>query len=266
MTDRFLQRLSLRLVVGLALLMAAAPAIAQAEKKGAASTDLIRVALYSHADVESKTSGPSNLQRFLSPENGFETAIVSPEDIRGGVLKNFDVLIMPGGMGSSQAKHLEESGCETVKNFVREGGGYVGICAGSYLASSHYTWSLGIINAKVWDRAHWARGTGKVSLGLTSAGQEVLQSEKAKLDCYYGQGPLLVPHNSPDLPGYEVLATYETEIAKKGAPEGAMVGTHAIVRTTYGGGRVMCFSPHPEKPGGPNAIMMEGIRWVGSNR
>ncbi|PQO44183.1 BPL-N domain-containing protein [Blastopirellula marina] len=264
MTFSVLANFCRRLPVALAILFSTASFALAEETKTPAEKKLVRVALYSHAEEEGATSGPTNLQRFLAPENGFQVTIVSPAEIRSGVLKDFDVLVMPGGSGSLQAKKLEESGCEIVKQFVREGGGYVGICAGSYLASAQYSWSLGIVNAKVWDRSHWARGTGEVSLALTPTGSDLLQCEADKIKVYYGQGPLLVPHNSPDLPGYEVLATYETEIAKKGAPVGAMVGTHAIVRTMYEDGRVICFSPHPEKSGGPNFLMMEGIRWAGS--
>jgi hypothetical protein len=41
-----------------------------------------------------------------------------------------------------------------------------------------------------------------------------------------------------------------------------MTGTHAIVRSQFGQGRVMCFSPHPESRGGPNALITAGVRWV----
>ena len=238
-----------------------------AQAQSAVVTDeapLIRVAIYDHSD--GSASGPKNLKRILVEEVGFTSTVVSPQEIRDGMLDRYDVLIMPGGSGSKQSKMLEDSGREMVQNFVNEGGGYVGICAGAYLASSHYSWSLGLINAKVWDRSHWARGTGTVSLSLSPSGCKVLDAEQGELECYYGQGPLLVPDNNPSLPGYEVLATYGTEIAKKGAPEGAMVGTHAIVRTMYGQGRVICFSPHPEKLGGPNSIMVEGVRWAGSGQ
>jgi len=230
----------------------------------AESSPLIRVAVYDHGD--GTASGPKNLQRILVEEIGFTTTVVSPKQIRDGILDQFDVLIMPGGSGSKQANMLEDAGREVVRNFVKDGGGYVGICAGSYLASSHYSWSLGLINAKVWDRSHWARGTGIVSLDISPTGCKILDVEEAELDCYYGQGPLIVPNDDPSLPGYEVLASYGTEIAKKGAPEGAMVGTHAIVQTMFGQGRVICFSPHPEKVGGPNAIMAEGVRWAGSGQ
>ncbi|WP_417732841.1 BPL-N domain-containing protein [Rosistilla oblonga] len=223
---------------------------------------LIRVAIYDHSD--GSANGPKNLKRILVRDAGFDAVRVTPEEIQKGILEKFDVLIMPGGSGSKQAEKLGEEGRAVVKSFVRSGGGYVGICAGSYLASSQYTWSLGIVNARVWDRSHWARGTGTVSLGLSPSGRKVLKSKASELDVYYGQGPLLIPHDNPELPGYEVLATYETEIAKKGAPVGAMVGTHAIVRTMFHDGRVLCFSPHPESSGGPNSIMVEGIRWAGS--
>ncbi len=253
------------LIAGMLLLAITWITPAQAQTTVVTETaPLIRVAIYDHSD--GTASGPKNLKRILVENVGFKSAVISPQDIRDGILSQYDVLIMPGGSGSKQSKMLEESGRELIQSFVKDGGGYVGICAGAYLASSHYSWSLGLINAKVWDRSHWARGTGNVSLSISPSGCKVLDVEQGELDCYYGQGPLLVPDNNPSLPGYEVLATYGTEIAKKGAPEGAMVGTHAIVRTMYGQGRVICFSPHPEKLGGPNSIMAEGVRWAGSGQ
>ena len=222
--------------------------------------DSIRVAIYDHSD--DSATGPKNLMKFLTPDNGFTCQRLRPEDIQAGMLSNFEVLVVPGGSGSKQAEMLEEAGREAVRKFVDAGGGYVGICAGSYLASSQYPWSLNLINARVWDRAHWARGTGTVTIGLSAAGLDAFDKDNAVIDVYYGQGPLLVPGQHPDLPQYEVLASYQTEVAQKGAPVGAMVGTHAIVRGEFGKGRVMCFSPHPESSGGPNSLITSGVRWV----
>ena len=219
-----------------------------------------RVAVYDHSD--GSANGPKNLMRFLTAENGFDCQRISPAEIREGRLRGFDALVMPGGSGSLQAKKLEEKGRVAVQEFVRNGGGYIGICAGSYLASSHYDWSLDLINARVWDRSHWARGQGTVTLGVTSPGQQVLNTDATEVDVYYGQGPLLVPDNDPDLPGYEVLARYDSEVAEKGAQPGAMSGTHAIIRSVFGSGRVICFSPHPEKSDGPNGLMLHGVRWA----
>jgi len=221
---------------------------------------IARVAIYDHSD--GSASGPLNLMQFLTVENGFVCQRISPKEIQTGVLKDFDVLIMPGGSGSLQSKKLEETGRKNVIEFVKSGGGYVGICAGSYLATSQYSWSLGLVNARVWDRVHWARGTGDVALSMTPSGRQLLDAKQPELFVYYGQGPLLVPDTKADLPGYEVLAIYKTEVALKGAPEGSMVGTHAIIRTMYKNGRVICFSPHPEKQGGPQELMTAGVKWA----
>jgi len=220
---------------------------------------IARVAIFDYPEGTGK--GPKSLKRFLTPANGFTPVVVTPDEIQQGVLTDFDVLIMPGGSASKQSKALGETGREAIKKFVNAGGGYVGICAGAYLASSNYNWSLWLVNARVWDRTHWARGTGQVTLCLSPDGCELLKADD-RVDVYYGQGPLLMPDNQPHLPGYQVLATYETEVAKKGAPEGAMTDTHAIVRTKFGKGRVICFSPHPESSNGPNYLMLNGVRWA----
>jgi hypothetical protein len=220
----------------------------------------VQVAIYDHTTGTS--NGPQNLMRILTTDAGFQCSRISPDEIRAGKLREFDVLIMPGGSGSGQAKKLQETGCDAVLEFVRGGGGYVGICAGSYLASSHYAWSLGLINARVWDRAHWARGTGVVTLHLTEGAESQLNAEDAKVKVFYGQGPLLVPGGDPQKPPYELLASYGTEIAEKGAAPNAMTGTHAIIRGAFGEGRVICFSPHPEKPQGPQELIAAGVRWA----
>lgn len=227
---------------------------------------LIRVAIYDHSPDTDPARGPQNLAQFLTPEHGFECQRLRPEDVRAGQLGSFEVLVMPGGSGSKQAEMLQTSGCAAIRDFVDAGGGYVGICAGSYLASAQYSWSLNLINARVWDRAHWARGTGTVTVGLSPLGGQFFEPGEGQLAepiaVYYGQGPLLVPGEHPELPRYEVLATYESEVATKGAPVGAMVGTHAIIRGQFGSGRVICFSPHPEAPSGPQALITRGVTWA----
>jgi glutamine amidotransferase-like uncharacterized protein len=223
----------------------------------------VRVAIYD--DSRETARGPKNLLRILTPEAGFAARRMTAEEIQQGGLAEVDVLIMPGGSGSKQAERLTETGREEIREFVRSGGGYVGICAGAYLATTQYDWSLGLINARVWDREHWARGGGDVSIRMTDAGWRLL-GRGGSVVVTYNQGPLLVPDDVPDLPGYEVLATFETEVTEKGSPRGAMVGTHAIIRSTFGDGRVVCVSPHPEVSGGPNDLITACIDWVGRER
>lgn len=244
----------------LGLLVATALPVRPAAAEGKA---VVRVAICD--DNADPAKGPKNLMRILSAENGFAATRITSQEIREGGLAGYDVLIMPGGSGSKQAERLEKAGREKIREFVKSGGGYVGICAGSYLASSHYDWSLGLINARVWDRAHWDRGGGEVCLRMTDPGMDLL-GLGGSVPVHYNQGPLLVPDDESDLPGYQVLATFETEVATKGAQPGSMTGTHAIIRSTFGQGRVICYSPHPEVTDGPNGLIAAGVAWAGGGR
>jgi hypothetical protein len=232
----------------------------------------VRIGVYSHSTNPAKAAKIVGIfTNILTPEKGFTVRRVDPEGIRTGVLSNLDVLVMPGGSGSKQATNLETSGREAVQQFVKDGGGYVGICAGAYLACSHYPWSLHLINARVIDREHWARGKGNMILTLSDPGQRALGHPEKEVEVFYGQGPLYGRGTNGGLLPYEELAIYKTEVAKKnvppGVPMGVMQGTAAIARTEFGKGRVICYSPHPEKPFQPVFHLIEnGVRWAGGKK
>ena len=148
-----------------------------------AKTDALRVAVYDAGGVGS--NGPRALDRVLLEMPTTVARRVGAEDIRDGVLKQFDVAIFPGGSGSKQASALNARGRAAVQAFVNRGGGYVGICAGSYLAAANYSWSLGISNHKTFcetidlpdigRKSMWYRGpSATVKMELTKAGREVL--------------------------------------------------------------------------------------------
>ncbi len=159
---------------------------------------------------------------------------------------------------------MGEDGRQQVRQFVNQGGGFLGVCAGAYLATNDYTWSLNLIDAKVVDRKHWARGTGTVQLELSPSGQDFFKAKSSELDIFYGQGPLLARRewDDPKTPDYESLAIYGSEIAKNGAPNGIMKGTSAAVRCDYGKGRVFCFSAHPELTEGLHYLIPTVVQWL----
>ena len=225
----------------------------------AAQKRAIRVAIYDDAGGSGK--GPSNIEKCLSASGGFAFQRVNAQDIRQGILSRFDVLIQPGGSGSKQGQTLGLEGRRAVQRFVKGGGGYIGICAGAYLACSDRPAGLAILDARAIDRAHWARGTGNVKIKLTSAGKQILGTHEDIVTVYYGQGPLLAPDHKRLLPDFETLATYETEMAKKGAPSGVMIGTTAIAAGRYGKGRVLCLSPHPERTPGLDGFIRSAVRF-----
>ncbi len=223
----------------------------------------IKVAVF---DGEGVGKSCANLISTLTePENtDIKLTRITTQDILAGQLSEIDVLIHSGGSGSKQGNDLGEEGRKMIRQYIEQGGGFLGVCAGAYLATNDYTWSLNLIDAKVLDRKHWARGTGTVQLELSPSGKKLFQSKESTLDIYYGQGPLLARRewDDPKTPNYESLAIYSSEIAKNGAPSGIMKGTSAAVRCEYGKGKVFCFSAHPELTDGLHHFIPRIVNWL----
>lgn len=253
-----------RTALGLVCLLASVAAFAEppAAAKTPATRPLIRVLIYD--DAGGGGAGYTNVSKCLaaSSQKQFTFARVTAEEIRAGKLKDADVLVQPGGSGSKQAETLKPEGREAIRQFVNRGGGYVGVCAGAYLASADYTWSLHILNAKVIDRQHWARGNGDVKVRMSEEGKRLLGVGDDVVTALYAQGPLLAPADKPELPAYQTLGTFETEIAEKDAPAGVMKGTTAFAAAPFGKGHVVCLSPHPERSAGLDGIIRRAVGYA----
>lgn len=211
----------------------------------AGEDDDVAIAMYVSSGVSGE--GPDRLEALLDEDHGFDLRRVCATDVRAGVLEQFDLVVFPGGSGSGQAEALRPEGRESVRSFVAGGGGYLGVCAGAYLASSGYEWSLDILDAVVIDRAHWRRGRGDVELRWTGAGQQRASGGRTDQSILYVNGPLYAPAGDDALPDYEVWAVYASEMNTNGAPEGVMLGTPAIIFGRFERGRVVGVSPHPEQ-------------------
>jgi len=227
----------------------------------------VRVAVFKDSGVG--RSSDNLIDTLKSAADGkFEVTRLAAEEIRGGKLVNVDVLVHPGGSGSKQGKALGEEGRQAVRKYVSEGGGLLGVCGGAYLATNDYSWSLNLIDAKVVDRRHWARGSGTVTLQLSPNGSEFFQHDGNEMAIHYAQGSLLARRewDDPEVPDYESLAIFATEIEKNGAPAGVMAGTSAAVRCEYGKGRVFCFSPHPELTDGRHQLIPLVVTWLAARK
>ena len=198
----------------------------------------------------------------LKKQPGFAVRDVTADDIKAGKLAGLDVLIHPGGSGGGQGRALGPEGREAERKFIEAGGGFIGVCAGAYLATCDYEWSLNVLDAKVVDRAHWNRGFGNVELELAPQAKQVLGVEAQNRTIYYHQGPLLAPASNPDIPDYEELANFDTEIVKNGASPGVMTGCTAIAIGQFKEGRVFCFSPHPEHDSPTQPMLIRAVEWA----
>tara|TARA_Y100000588_G_scaffold202331_1_gene216041 strand:+ start:1830 stop:3323 length:1494 start_codon:yes stop_codon:yes gene_type:complete len=234
----------------------------------------LKIAVYDAGGVGG--SGPRNLDKVFTGKKVILRR-VGAVDIRAGILDQFDLVIFPGGSGSKQAAALEVEGREVVKKFIDQGGGFVGICAGAYLAASNYKWSLGISNHKTFcetidlpeigRKSMWYRGASSpVKMELTEEGRKILGEVKGVFDVRYHNGPIMSAMGKEGLGAFRSLATFRSEVSRYKPQEGTMVNTPAIIVGEFGKGRVLCISPHPESTPDLYKLVRNAIRWTVPNK
>ena len=223
------------------------------------STGNVRVALFD--DYGSAGSGIPQCIKFLKIAQKMTLTLVKSRFIREGGLRHFDVVIFSGGSGGSQASSLGLVGREQVRRFVESGGGYVGICAGNYLACANYSWSLKLLDARTKSQ-QWARGEGQVKIEFTEKGHDVLGMPKGVMEICYANGPVFEPALIKGIADYQTLAVFRSELAENGSPKGIQINSAAMVSGFYGAGRVLCSSPHPEQQAGMEHFVEKAVIWA----
>lgn len=193
---------------------------------------------------------------------GASVTALKPDEIGTRNLGEFDIVVFSGGSGSAQAKAIGEAGRRNVRAFVEGGGGYLGICAGAYLACAGFDWGLGILNAKTVSQK-WQRGRGMMQLELTDEGRSVFGPLRGRFNVRYANGPIIKPLGRADLPPYRVAALFRTEISSNGTPVGVMIDSPAVVFAPLGKGRVLTISPHSEDTPGLENFVPRALAWLG---
>lgn len=190
---------------------------------------------------------------LLESQHRCKCTLVTSDQIRSGALASFEVVLVPGGRASKQFADLGEEGRQALRRFVEDGGGYVGVCAGGYLASY-----LGLVSAKTLGKNAKPgpdtpksvdvrpSGGGIVIMELTDAGRKVLGELSGPLRTLFSGGPIFRMSSQTDVSECVCLARYRSEVSFKNFPPGTMTGTPAILAAQFGKGRVIAFSPHPE--------------------
>lgn len=219
------------------------------------------VAVAMYADKGAFGNGPGMLEDEFGRTRDLRITKVTADDIRAGKLKDYRVLIVPGGTGGTQGASLGKTGRAAVRSFVEEGGTFVGICAGCYLASTGYDWSLDLLPARVIDRANWERGKGTLPLEITAAGKEWFGRNDDRVKTLYCNGPVLEPI-ADATEELIVLARYRGELVRPRAEAGLMLGSPAVVAARFGKGWAIGISPHPEQTEGLRDLVPSAIRWA----
>jgi glutamine amidotransferase-like uncharacterized protein len=193
----------------------------------------------------------------------FSARRLTAADLRAGALADYDVVVLPGGSATKQSRALGDQGRQRLVDFVRGGGGYLGVCAGAYLAASEpRRYGLGLAAVRCVDTAHWKRGTGIVRLSVLPGFEALTGVEGESQRMVYANGPLLETLDVAGLPGVEPLLRFESDLHQGDAPAGMMPGKLAALRTHFADGRVVLFSTHPELTEGFEGALARSVLWV----
>jgi len=227
-------------------------------KEKSNSISPITVALYKSYGVSDISFDAA--KDLLESTKNIKLKIVSASEIRKGALNNVNVFVAMGGSGSQQGKDLQELGRNKVKEFVKNGGGYIGVCGGSYMAiTGPSEGKLNLLASKNYGNTGWQRGNGDCEL-KTNDGQTI--------NLHYENGPIFENTKYEGANSYQSLATFNCDyyISSKGTNEGEMPGQPGIIVGNYGKGKVLLFSPNPIL-GNPKRddIFINGIKYVSRN-
>ena len=190
------------------------------------------------------------LKEYFEPRGGTVDFTDAAGIIKKGSL-NESVLafFMPGGAGTPFRRKLEVLGNEKIREYVRDGGIYYGICAGAYYACRETVFEEDIPELRIISSCGLnlvegrAVGTLYKEFGIrpyakdaaSTAAVNLIWQDQEQHTVYYHGGPYfdLAANADPD-----ILAVYDTE---KKLP--------AIIRQTYGNGQVILSGVHYEDKG-----------------
>ena len=188
-------------------------------------------------------------------------------EIAAGILSEFDLIIVPGGSARRQFRELSENGRAELESYLRTGGGYVGICAGAYLAArrmgeSESRGRLGFAAVGVMDSEHWERGYGEVPVKIEPGFAANIKLRSPRFPMAYANGPLLTSLGGSPSGGFHPVAYYDANL--RGNPGLAMNDTIAAGYGWYGRGRVFLFSMHPDlsSDAGAKTLLDVAVSWA----
>ena len=187
---------------------------------------------------------------------------VDGESVRNGALDSVDVLVMPGGSSVGESKSLGEKGREKLKSFVRNGGGYVGTCAGCSLlmeSSKGHPDMLHMIPFRFGPSG----GKADMSIAFNDRAKELAGIKKCKQSIRYSEGPVPIPSTPVEEADVEVVGTYNSDINTKGGiARPSMAGRAAAIAGTYGKGRLFVTAVHPESDTDDHFILKGAFRYL----
>jgi glutamine amidotransferase-like uncharacterized protein len=166
--------------------------------------------------------------KIIARRSGFRIQSVRPGFIDYALFKKAKLWVQPGGKSTTAAAAMGPELMQQVRDFVYQGGGYVGFCAGAFISTAEIGTS---------HKIGYGIAPGRTELLIKDGndhGMLPMTTPLGKINMYYAGGPFLEVSDA-DLKASngEVIARYA---------DGKVAG----IRAHYGKGKLAVIGTHPE--------------------
>ena len=215
----------------------------------------------------------------------YDLAFVGHEDLALGALKGCHALAVSGGDTFGMAEALKAPGAKALEEFIRQGGLYLGSCAGAYLSLNSSKKPLDLFNwvpAKITNLSSqlpqardlpekfctpygcsYVYHPVREAVSLAGCGREPWSRAEDFQAPLYG-GPAMIARDEE-----QVLARYKGFTAKTrylvepDLAERTLINNAAVLRAKLGRGTCYLFGPHLEHPhfAEANQLLADAIYW-----
>ena len=187
-------------------------------------------------------SGVYYWAQMLHLAPALDLTLLDAKDIQNGKLDNLDLLVIPGGSSASQYKDITEKGGDKIREFVKKGGSYVGICAGFHCTLNKpdrfrlmpYTYRNGAGGYRA-----------KVAIDINERGAKLMDIKPGRYWVSYSRGPISTEVKEWEHGKAETLGIYRSTVNNIGR-NSDFLNAPAVIYGNYGKGKVIATSFHPE--------------------
>ena len=202
----------------------------------------VKVGLF--LDKGCRGNGSWQWARLLAHCPQLDLTFLDANDIRNGKLDELQLLLCPGGSSKMQYAVMGPDGVQKVRQFIENGGGYIGVCAGSFNTMN----SEGRIALLPYDYIPNASGQlADLAFEFDQESAKLLDIKPGRHIMRYHGGNIMKP-TEPTAPMGEakVLAVFKSSVSGYGKAPYNFMDTPAVVLGQYGKGKVLASSCHPE--------------------
>jgi len=128
-------------------------------------------------------------------------------------LKPINVLIIPGGQPFGLKTRITRKGLTNIQKFIKNGGGYIGICAGAVLVSSEYQ-MMGLVPVRCVNDKLW-RDSGLYGEVFLDWKQPQQRSGPSMYYMYYENGPLFSIVPGKNIKELFIFGRYASDIVQE---------------------------------------------------